>query len=100
MSSTRRQITTPLALEETISVRRRELGYQTDSEYFTALAAYDIYIRRPHWLTSDLGGESAETREAIFREIVEHFEDAERPVTYFEHLIEKEKGKGQQRLDL
>ena len=89
MASTKRQITTPLQLDKLIRQRKRENGYETDSEYFTALAVYDLYVRIPHWLTRELFRQAREAREAIFREIAAHFADPQRPVAYFEHRLQE-----------
>lgn len=54
MRSRPRKLNTPTALDDAIEQRVKELGYESFSDYVNGLIVYDLYTRKPHYLTGEI----------------------------------------------
>jgi len=86
-SSTRMTVNLPGEIEELVRQRVEELRYPSLSAYLTGLALFDLYCRRPHWLTAELMREPQWFRDRVIAELVRDYASGERPRGWFEQRI-------------
>lgn len=85
-------INLPAPLTRLVQKRVDEEGYGSASEYFVALAAYDLLLRREHRITASLMRRPRAFRDAIFTDIARNFDQGEsptRPGSWLEHRLEE-----------
>jgi hypothetical protein len=80
----------PGLLSGLIKRRVKELGYKSLSGYIVGLILFDLWARKPHKLTQQIVNDDDQvTKDAVFREIVETFDQPGKTGGYFEHRIQE-----------
>jgi len=83
-------ISVPGLLCGLLKKRVKELGYKSVSGYIVGLILFDLWARKPHRLTQQIvNDDDQHTKDAVFREIVETFEEPGKTSGFFERRIQE-----------
>ncbi len=67
----------PLEMRPLINTRKKEEGFDSDSEYIRSLVFYDLLVRKRHSCTAPLMREPQWIQDAVIMEIVREFDNAD-----------------------
>lgn len=90
MRSKSKTVRYPLPIDERMSIRAKEAGYDSVSEWLVGLARYDMAIRRPHVFTAELSRLPRSEQDRVDDEIARSYDSGESMGgVWLEHKIEE-----------
>ena len=90
LKAIRTTFSSPGILSGIIKRRVSELGYKSLSGYILGLILFDLWARKPHRLTQQIVNDDDQaTKDAVFREVAETFDEPGKTGGYFERRIQR-----------